>query len=142
MTFTVAEIEKLLKALDIKYTIKSDRLVKSGWRTDRWEDLLINFVISKNAKWLTIVGYPMDPKCGGKPLNPFKREGMTEEKRCQFFQKLLYESWLYNGCKYTIDDDKDIAIAIETADTDLTTEEIQRYIKQVLRASNEIADWL
>lgn len=41
-----------------------------------------------------------------------------------------------------IDDDKDVAIAIETADTDLTTEEIQRYIKQVLRASNEIADWL
>jgi hypothetical protein len=142
MTFTIKEISKLLGKLDIKYAEKSDKLIKSSWRTDKWEQMLINFVLSKNAKWLTVVGYPLDPKCGGEPLNLYKREGMTEEQRHKLHEKLLYESWLYNGVKYTIDDQKDIAIAIETADTDLNPEELKRYINQVLRAADEIMDWL
>ncbi len=142
MTFTIGEISNLLDQLEIKYTQKDDRLIKSNWRTDKWEQMLINFVISKNAKWLTVVGYPMDPKCGGEPLNLYKREGMTDDKRHQLHEKLLYESWLYNGVKYTIDDSKDVAIAMETADTDLNADELKRYINQVLRAADEITDWL
>ncbi len=142
MTFTIEEVQKLLDQLEIKYTPKTDRLIQSRWRTDKWEKMLINFVLSEKMNWLTVVGYPIDPLCGDSPLNLTKREGVTEAKRNELYEKLLYESWLYNGVKYTLDDERDVAIAIETADTDLTTDELQRYINQVLRAADELMDWL
>jgi hypothetical protein len=142
MTFTVEEVQGLLDQLEIKYTPKDERLVQSRWRTDKWEKMLINFVLSEKKNWLTVVGYPIDPKCGDAPLNLSKREGVSDAKRFELYEKLLYESWLYNGVKYTLDGERDVAIAIETADTDLTPDELKRYINQVLRAADELMDWL
>jgi len=48
---------------------------------------------------------------------------------------LLEESYNYNGAKYGIDKDGDITITVETADTELTAKELQRYVRVLLQAA-------
>ncbi len=123
----IDQIKELLDELEVKYDVKGETLV-ALWRTDKWESLVVNFIFSPNEIWLTIVGWRKFPK-------------LSEKDACEFYKKLLQESWNYNGTKYTLDPDGDIAVAVETADVEISKEELQRYIRQVLNASDELHDW-
>jgi hypothetical protein len=123
----IDEICKLLDELEVNYKLEDETIV-ARWKTEKWNNLIVNFIFSPNEIWLTIVGWRKFPKLGKK--------GKTE-----LYKKLLQESWNFNGVKYTLDPDGDIAVAVETADIEITREELARYIKQVLNAADELYDW-
>lgn len=124
----IDEISKLLDELDVKYEIKEETIV-ALWHTDKWENLVINFIFSPNDVWLTIVGWRKFPS-------------LSKKDTAQFCKRLLQESWNWNGIKYTLDPDGDIAVTVETADVEISKEELSRYIRQVLNASDELYDWV
>lgn len=124
----IDDIAGLLDDLHIKYE-RRDQTIVAIWRTEKWDDLVLNFIFSSNEVWLTIVGWRKFPKLSGKDA-------------CNLYKRLLAESWSFNGLKFTLDPDGDIAIAVETADTEITAEELQRYIRQVLKGADELHDWV
>jgi hypothetical protein len=124
----IEEIIKLLDELEVRYELK-DETVVALWKTDKWENLVINFIMSPNDVWLTIVGWQKFPKLSAKDTTAF-------------YMKLLQEAWSWNGIKFCLDPDGDLAVVVETADTDLTAEEFSRYIRQVLNAADEMHGWV
>jgi hypothetical protein len=124
----IDEITELLDELEIKYELKEKTIV-ALWRTEKWDNLVVNFIFSQDEVWLTIVGWRKFPK-------------LSEEDACDFYKKLLQESWNYNGLKFTLDPDGDIAVAVETADIEISQDELSRYIRQVLNGADELHDWV
>ncbi|MFX1539148.1 MAG: YbjN domain-containing protein, partial [Promethearchaeota archaeon] len=124
----IEEITQLLDELEVKYELK-DETVVALWKTDKWENLVVNFIFSPNEIWLTIVGWRKFPQ-------------LSDTDATEFYKKLLQESWNYNGVKYSLDPDGDLAVVVETADMDLTRDELSRYIRQVLNAADEMHDWV
>ena len=124
----IESVAKLLDQLGIKYRIK-EKTILSMWRTDKWSDFPITFTFTPNEVWLMLIGWRKMPD-------------MSPEERCKLFRKMLEESYNYNGAKYGIDKDGDITITVETADTDLTANELQRYVRVLLQAADELWDWL
>ena len=124
----INDIAALLDELQIKYEVR-DQTIVAMWRTEKWDDLVLNFIFSSNEVWLTIVGWRKFPKLSGKDAS-------------NLYKKLLAESWNFNGAKLCLDPDGDIAIAVETADTEIAAEELQRYIRQVLKCADELHDWV
>ncbi len=124
----IEEITQLLDELEVKYELKDETIV-ALWNTDKWKDLVVNFLFSPNDIWLTVVGWRKFPN-------------LSKANSAKFVKKLLQESWNYNGTKFCLDPDGDLAVVVETADTDLTIEELSRYIRQVLNAADEMHDWV
>ena len=124
----IEEITQLLDELEVKYELK-DETVVALWKTDKWENLVVNFIFSPNEIWLTIVGWRKFPK-------------LSNTDATNFYKKLLQESWNYNGTKFCLDPDGDLAVVVETADMDLTRDELSRYIRQVLNAADEMHDFV
>jgi hypothetical protein len=124
----IDDITKLLDELQVKYELKEKTIV-AVWRTEKWDDLVLNFIFSPNDVWLTIVGWRKFPKVSGKDA-------------CNLYKKLLTESWEFNGLKFTLDPDGDIAITVETADAEIASKELQRYIRQVLKGADELHGWV
>jgi hypothetical protein len=128
MAKRIEEIAQLLDELEVRYELKDETLV-ALWKTDKWENLVINFIFSPNQIWLTIVGWRKFPK-------------LSEKETTTFYKKLLQEAWSWNGIKFCLDPDGDIAVVVETADTEIDAEELSRYIRQVLNAADELHDWV
>lgn len=124
----IEEITKILDELEVKYELKDETIV-ALWKTEKWENLVVNFIFSPNEIWLTIVGWQKFPN-------------LSEKDKTEFYKKLLQESWNYNGVKYCLDPDGDVAVAVETADVEITREELSRYVRQVLNAADELHDWV
>jgi hypothetical protein len=124
----IEEITQLLDELEVKYELK-DETVVALWKTDKWENLVVNFIWSPNEVWLTIVGWQKFPQ-------------LSDADATEFYKKLLQESWNFNGTKFCLDPDGDLAVVVETADVDLTRDELSRYIRQVLNAADEMHDWV
>ncbi len=124
----IEEITQLLDELEVKYELK-DETVVALWKTDKWENLVVNFIFSPNEIWLTIVGWRKFPQ-------------LSDTDATNFYKKLLQESWNYNGTKFCLDPDGDLAVVVETADMDLTRDELSRYIRQVLNAADEMHDFV
>jgi hypothetical protein len=124
----INDIAMLLDDLKIKYEMREQTIV-AIWRTEKWEDLVLNFIFSANDVWLTIVGWRKFPKLPSKDA-------------CNLYKRLLAESWNWNGAKVCLDPDGDIAIAVETADTEIGAPELQRYIRQVLSCADELYGWV
>ena len=124
----IKEITQLLDELEVKYELK-DETVVALWKTDKWENLVVNFIFSPNEIWLTIVGWRKFPQ-------------LSDTDATNFYKKLLQESWNYNGTKFCLDPDGDLAVVVETADMDLTRDELSRYIRQVLNAADEMHDFV
>lgn len=124
----IEEITQLLNELEVKYELKDETIV-ALWKTDKWENLVVNFIFSPNEIWLTIVGWQKFPQ-------------LSEKDTAEFYKKLLQESWNYNGVKYCLDPDGDLAVVVETADMEIEKEELSRYIRQVLNAADEMHNWV
>ena len=124
----IEEITQLLDELEVKYELK-DETVVALWKTDKWENLVVNFIFSPNEIWLTIVGWRKFPQ-------------LSDTDATNFYKKLLQESWNYNGTKFCLDPDGDLAVVVETADMDLTRDELSRFIRQVLNAADEMHDFV
>lgn len=124
----IDDIARLLDDLKIKYE-KRNQTIVAIWRTEKWDDLVLNFIFSSNEVWLTVVGWRKFPK-------------LSDKDACNLYKKLLKESWNWNGAKVCLDPDGDIAIAVETADTEIAPEELQRYIRQILSCADELHAWV
>ena len=124
----IDDIARMLDELRIKYEMR-DQTIVAIWRTEKWEDFVLNFIFSSNEVWLTIVGWRKFPKVAGKDA-------------CDLYKKLLMESWNWNGAKVCLDPDGDIAVAVETADVEIGADELQRYIRQVLICADELHGWV
>ncbi|MFW9935879.1 MAG: YbjN domain-containing protein [Promethearchaeota archaeon] len=124
----IEQIAGLLDELEVKYELKDETLV-ALWKTDKWENLVVNFIFSPNDVWLTIVGWRKFPQ-------------LSNKETTEFYKKLLQEAWQWNGIKFCLDPDGDIAVVVETADTEINAEELSRYIRQVLNAADELHDWV
>ncbi|MFW9831579.1 MAG: YbjN domain-containing protein [Candidatus Thorarchaeota archaeon] len=124
----IEEITQLLDELEVKYELKDETIV-ALWKTEKWENLVVNFIFSPNDIWLTIVGWQKFPQ-------------LSKGDAAKFYKTLLQESWSYNGVKYCVDPDGDLAVVVETADTEISAEELSRYIRQVLNAADEMHDWV
>jgi len=124
----IEEITQLLDELEVRFELKEETIV-ALWKTEKWENLVVNFIFSPNEIWLTIVGWRKFPE-------------LSETDAAEFYKKLLAESWNYNGVKYCLDPDGDLAVVVETADMEISKEELSRYIRQVLNAADEMHDWV
>jgi hypothetical protein len=124
----INEITELLDELEVRYELKDETIV-ALWKTDKWENLVINFIFSPNDIWLTIVGWQKFPN-------------LSKNDSTEFYQRLLQEAWNFNGTKFCLDPDGDLAVVVETADTEISAEELSRYIRQVLNAADEMFDWV
>jgi hypothetical protein len=125
-------IEMLLRELDLHY-IRSENALDLRWKTDHFEDLRIRIVTNENASWLYIIAR----------FTSFL--DVQEEFRLAFATEMLKASWLYNGIKFALSSEDDVVVLSQTNDTDLTSEELNTLISNVVNGADvlwEIANSL
>lgn len=123
----IDKVASLLDRAGLKYVRQKDAIVMH-WETDYFSDLTVVVLTSPDEKWLFIVAWLAHVS------------EIPEESRLSLFHTLLKENFRQNGIKYGVDDDDTLFVSVETADTDLTTEEIKRYILLLVNACDKFIE--
>nr|MDO8063139.1 YbjN domain-containing protein [Candidatus Freyrarchaeum guaymaensis] len=121
------DVARLLDEAGLEY-VKEDGFILMEWETRRFSDLKVGIATSPDEDWLFIIAWLLD-------LSEVSREEWPS-----LFYSLLRENYAQNGVKYGIDDEDVVFASIETADTDLTVEEIRNYIFSLLEACDSFAE--
>ncbi len=121
------KIAGLLDESGLKYVKKKDAILMH-WETDYFSDLKVGILTSPDEKWVFIMAWFMD------------LSEIPEGDRLELFYNLLRENFRQNGVKYGVDDDDTLFVSIETADTNLTADEIQNYVLSLVNACDRFVE--
>lgn len=121
------KVAGLLDKAGFKYVKQKDAIVMH-WETDYFSDLAVVILTPPDESWLFIVAWLKEVS------------NIPEEARPRLFYNLLKENFRQNGIKYGVDNDDTLFVSVETADTDLTSEEVKRYVLLLVNACDKFVE--
>jgi len=121
------KVASLLDEAGFKYVKQKDAIVMR-WETDYFSELTVVVLTSPDESWLFIVAWLTNVS------------DIPEESRLPLFYALLKENFRQNGIKYGVDNDDVVFVSVETADTDLTSEEIKHYVLLLVNACDKFME--
>ncbi|MBS7287809.1 MAG: YbjN domain-containing protein [Candidatus Freyarchaeota archaeon] len=121
------KVASLLDEAGLKYVKQKDAIVMH-WETEYFSDLTVVILTPPDESWLFIVAWLTEVS------------NIPEEARSQLFYNLLKENFRQNGIKYGVDNDDTLFVSVETADTDMTSEEVKRYVLLLVNACDKFVE--
>ncbi len=121
----ISHVASLLDQAGLKYQEVEGSLILL-WKTDHFDELIVRIVPSSSEDWLYIYA----------PFPSIKE--LSKEDQVELAFSMLRESWKMNGVKLALDPDDDIVVLSETNDRDLTAEEINMLVGNVVRACDRL----